>query len=128
QFFFAAVDFCFLHFDLLLFLNLLHLHLLSDHLLLHDVGLDVISLVGLRLLPLGDFQVLRFLDLEIALRFSLLCQRQGLGQHAFLIGLGLGHGGLPLRQCTLDGGIAIGFGGGNVGVALDASNVGLAHV
>ena len=67
QFLLAAVDFRFLHFDLLFFLDLLHLHLLSDDLLLHDVGLDVVGFVSLRLLALGDFEVLRSLDLEIAL-------------------------------------------------------------
>ena len=60
--------------------------------LLHDVGLDVIGLIGLRLLALGDFQILRFLDFQIALRFRLLGQRQRLRQHAFLIGLCLGYG------------------------------------
>ena len=49
----AAHDFGFLHLDLLLFLDLLHLHLLGDDLLLHDVGLDLVGLVGLRLLPLA---------------------------------------------------------------------------
>src|SRR2546430_1430401 len=34
-------------------------------------SLDVISLVGLRLLPLGDFEELRPLDFEIALRLGL---------------------------------------------------------
>ena len=67
QFFFAAVDFRVLHLDLSFFLDLLHLHLFRNHLLLHDVGLNVVSLVGLRLLFLRDFQVLRFLDFEIAL-------------------------------------------------------------
>ena len=33
-----------------------------------------------------------------------------------------------MRQGALDGGVAIGFGGGDVGVALDAGDVGLAHV
>jgi hypothetical protein len=52
QLFLAAIDLGLLHLDLLLFLDLLHLHLLGDHLLLHDVGLDVVSFVGLRLLAL----------------------------------------------------------------------------
>src|SRR5207248_10015654 len=46
QFFLTAINFRFLNFDLLFFLNLLHLHLLSDDLLLHDIGLNVIRLVG----------------------------------------------------------------------------------
>ena len=74
QFLFTAIDLRFLHFDLLLFLDLLHFHLLSYNLLLHDVGLDVIGLVGLRLLALGDFKELGFLHFEIALRFGLLGQ------------------------------------------------------
>ena len=75
QFFLAAVDFGFLHLDLLLLLDLLHLDLLGDDLLLHDVGLDVVRLVGLRLLTFRDFEVLRFLDFQVALRFGLLGQR-----------------------------------------------------
>jgi len=119
QFFLAPINFRLLHLDLLLLLDLLHLHLLSNHLLLHDVGLDVISLVGLRLLTLGDFEVLRFLDLQVALRFRLLAQRQRFRQHALLIGLGLGYCRFPLRQRALDRRIAVGFCRGNVGVALE---------
>ena len=96
QFFLAAVDFGFLHFDLLLFFDLLHLHLLGDDLLLHDVGLDVIGFVSLRLLPLGNFDVLRLLDFKIALRFRLLRQGQRFCQNPFLIGLRLCNRGLTL--------------------------------
>ena len=42
--------------------------------------------------------------------------------------MGTGNRGLPLSQRTLDGGIAIGFCRGHVGIALDARDVGLAHV
>ena len=87
QFFLAAIDFGLLHLDLSFFLDLLHAHALGNHLLLHDVRLDVVRLVGLRLLLLGDFEVLRFLDLEVALRFGLLGLRQRFRQHAFLVGL-----------------------------------------
>ena len=83
----AAQDFCFLHLDLLLLLDLLHLHLLRHDLLLHDVGLDLVGLVGLRLLPLDGSLVLRLLHVEVALRLGLLGQRQRLGQHALLVGL-----------------------------------------
>ena len=40
-------------------------------LLLHDVGLDVVGLVGLGLLLLDQLRIRRFLDLKIALRFRL---------------------------------------------------------
>src|SRR5438477_11939316 len=123
----AARDLRFLYFHLLFFLDLLNLHLLSDDLLLHDVGLYVIGLIGLRLLPLGDFEELCPLDFEIALRLGLFGQGKRLRKHAVLILLRLGYRGLPLRQCPSDGGIAISFGGSNVGLALDASNVGPAH-
>src|SRR6266853_579220 len=46
----AALDFRFLHLNLRFFLDLLHLHRLGYQLLLHDAGLDVVCLVGLRLL------------------------------------------------------------------------------
>ncbi|MGH9536663.1 MAG: hypothetical protein ACRD3H_01995, partial [Terriglobales bacterium] len=72
QLFLAAVDFGFLNLDLLFFFDLLYLHLLGDDLLLHDVGLDVIGFVGLGLLALGDFDVLCFLDFEVAGCFRLL--------------------------------------------------------
>src|SRR5207244_1247428 len=128
QFFLAARDLRFLYFHLLFFLDLLHLHLLSDDLLLHDVGLYVIGLIGLRLLPLGDFEELCPLDFEITLRLGLFGQGKRLGLYVVLIRLRLGYRGFALRQCPSDGGIAISFGGSNVGIALDASNVGPAHV
>ena len=128
QFFFAAVNFGFLHFHLLLFLDLLHLHLLCHNLLLHDVGLDVIRLIGLCLLTFGDFQKLRSLDFQVALRFRLLGQRQSLRQHTLLVGLRFGDSRFPLRQRALDRGVAVSFCGSNVGIALDASHVRLAHV
>ena len=89
QFFLAAIDFGLLHLDLPFFLDLPHAHALGDDLLLHDVGLNVVRLVGLRLLLLGDFEILRFLDLEVALRFGLLGLRQRFRQHSLLVGLRL---------------------------------------
>ena len=71
QFVFTAFDFRFLHLYLLLFLHLLYFHLFRDHLLLHHVGLDVISLIGLRLLLLGDLEVLRPLHFQVTLRLGL---------------------------------------------------------
>ena len=65
----------------------------ATHLLLHDVGLDLVGLVGLRLLLLDDLQVLGLLDVEVALRLGLLGLRQRLGEHALLVGLRLGDGG-----------------------------------
>ena len=82
-------DFGFLHLDLLFFLNLLNLHSLGDHRLLLNVGLDLISLIGLRLLLLNQLRVGSFFDLKIALCFGLLGLRERLGEHALLIGLGL---------------------------------------
>ena len=46
----VAQDFGLLHLDLRFLLDLLHLHLLGDDLLLHDVGLQLVGLVGLGLL------------------------------------------------------------------------------
>ena len=67
-----AQDFGFLHLDLVLFFDLADFHRLGDHLLLHDVGLDVVGLVGLRLLLLGQFEILRLLDFEIAVLLRLV--------------------------------------------------------
>ena len=53
----AAQDFGFLHLDLLLLLDLLNLDRFGDDLLLHDVRLDFVGLVGLRLLPLHRLEV-----------------------------------------------------------------------
>ena len=55
----AAHDLRFLHLDLLLALDLLDAHRLGDDLLLHDVGLDLVGLVGLRLLLLDGLEVVR---------------------------------------------------------------------
>src|SRR5438477_299086 len=122
QFFLAAIDFRFLHFDLLFFLDLHDLHLLSDNLLLHDVGLDVVGFVGLCLLLLGDFEILRLFDFEIALRFGLLGLGNSFREHALLIGLRLRNGRFAGGDRATNGGVAIGFGGGNVGIALDAGD------
>ncbi len=56
QFALAALDFGVLHEDLVLLLDLVDLDLFGDHLLLHDVGLDLVGLVGLRLLALQRFR------------------------------------------------------------------------
>jgi hypothetical protein len=63
----AAQNFRILHLDFVLFLHCRTLASSATHLLLHDVGLDVVGFVGLRLLLLDGFQVLRLLDFEIAL-------------------------------------------------------------
>ena len=52
----------------------------------------------------------------------------GLGRDAFLIGLCFGNCRSPRGFGTLDGDIAIGFGGGHFGIALDAGDVRAAHV
>ena len=124
----AAQDLGFLHLDLLLALDLLHAHRLGDDLLLHDVGLDLVGLVGLRLLLLDRLDVVGLLDLEVALRLGLLGLRQRLGEHALLVGLRLGDRRLAHRLGALDRRVALGFGGGDVGVALDARDVRPAHV
>ena len=69
-----------------------------------------------------------FLDLEVALRFGLLGLGERFGQHALLIGLRFGDRRFARCDGALDGGVALGFGGGYVGVALDAGDVGPAHV
>jgi len=92
QLFLMPQDLGLLHLDLLFFLDLLHLHRFRRHLLLHDVGLDLVRLVGLRLLPLGDFEIVRLLDLKIARGFGLLGLRKRLRQNTLLVGLRLGDG------------------------------------
>ena len=72
--------------------------------------------------------VLRLLDLEVALRFRLLGLRERFREHALLIGLRLGNRRFASRNGAPDGRVALGFGGGDVGIALDARDIGLAHV
>ena len=96
--------------------------------LLHDVGLDVVGFISLSLLPLGNFQVLGFLDFQVALRFGLLSHGERLRQHSFLIRVRLCYGSFALCQRTLYGSVAVSFGGGHVGIALDSGHVRLAHV
>ena len=62
------------------------------------------------------------------MRFGLRGLRQRFRQHAFLIGLGFGDGGGAHGFGALDCRVALGFGGGHIGVALDAGHVGPAHV
>ena len=52
QLLFIAQNLRLLHLDLALALHLLHLHLLGGHLLQHDVGLQLVGLVGRGLLLL----------------------------------------------------------------------------
>jgi hypothetical protein len=101
---------------------------LGAHLLQHDVGLDVVGFVRLRLLLLHHLQVSGFLDFQVALRLRLLGLRKRLGLHPLLVRLGLGHGGFPRCHRPPDGGIAVGFGGGHIGIALDPRHVRPAHV
>ena len=82
----------------------------------------------MRFLLLDGLDVVRLLDVEVALRFRLLGLRQRLGEHALLVGLRLGDRRLAHRFGALDRGVAVGFGRGHVGVALDARDVGPAHV
>ena len=62
------------------------------------------------------------------MRFGLLGLRSGFGQHALLIGLRLGDGGFARGFGALDGGVALGFGRGHIGIALDARDIGPAHI
>src|SRR6266576_3691905 len=128
EFLLATIDLGFLHLDLAFFLHLLHPHAFGDHLLLHDVCLDVVRLVSLRLLLLGNFEVLRFLDLQIALRLGLLGLRQRFGQYPFLVGLRLRNRSFASRGGPLDGSVSLRFHRSHVRVALDARYVRLAHV
>ena len=120
QFFLAAIDFRFLYFDLLFFFDLHDLHLLGDDLLLHDVGLDVVRFVGLRLLLLGDFEYCAFLISRSRCASACLAWKRS-GPYAPLIGL---------RLATADRAAPRAgwryhdrLSGGNVGVALDACDV-----
>ena len=82
-----ALDFSVLHQNRLLTLHLLNLDLFHHHLLLHNVGPDLVGLVGLGLLPLDSFEVLGLLDLPVALGFGLFGEGKGLGKDAFLVSL-----------------------------------------
>src|ERR1019366_8621648 len=128
QFLLATQDFGLLHLHLLLFFDLLDLHSLGGHLLLHDIGLDLVRFVGLRLLAFYQFVVGRFLHFEIALRLGLPRQGSRFSRDALLVGLRLGDGRFPQRNGAPDGGGAFRFGGGDVGVALDARHVWPPHV
>src|SRR5262249_9575884 len=77
----AALDFGLLHQYLVFLFHLVNDDLFGADLLLHDVGLDLIGFIRLRLLALHAFQILGLLDFEIALRFGLLGLRQRLGDH-----------------------------------------------
>src|SRR6185437_4649231 len=124
----VARNFSFLHFGLLLALNELDLYLLSDDLLLLDVLLDLICLVGLSLLLFDHLGVFGSFHFQITRCFCLFGLRKCLCQHTFLIGLGAGDGGCALRFGFFDSRVAFSFGGGNVGIALDAGDVRAAHV
>src|SRR6202040_2542693 len=76
---FAARNFGFLHLYLRFAFDLLDADGFHDHLLLLDVGFDFVGFVGLRLRALGGFEVLGFLNVEVAFRFRLLGQRGGFG-------------------------------------------------
>ena len=76
----------------MLLFHLVNGNFLGAHALLHDVGLDLVSLIGLRLLPLDILKVLGLLDFQIALRFGLLGLRQRLGQDARLVCVRFGDG------------------------------------
>ena len=128
QFLFVAHNLGFLNLDFVLFLDLLDFHCLRHHLLLHDVGLNVVGLVRLRLLLFNRFLILRFLDLEIALRLGLLGGGKRFCKHSLLVRLGPGDGSRARCFGPLDGGVTLGFGGGDVGIAFDANHVGPAHV
>ena len=128
QFVLAALDFRLRHFDLLFLLHLLDLHLFKDHLLLHDIGLDVVGLVGLRLLLLGGFEIQRSLHFQIAGGFGLFGLRQCFREHAFLVRLGSGDSGCARSFGALDGGIAFGLGSGDIRIALDARDIRTSHI
>jgi len=121
-------DFGLLHLHLLFLLDLLDLDEFGDHLLLHDVGLQFVGLVGLRLLAARLLGVLRFLDGKVALRLGLLAQRSGLRDDAILVGRGLGDGGLAQRVGAANRGVALGFGRGYLRIALDPRDIGPSHV
>src|SRR4029077_3798229 len=128
EFAFTAIDFGVLNFDLSFALDLLNAHLLEYHGLLLAIGFDLVSLVGLRLGLLADFQIVGFFDVQVALGFGLLGQRSSFGGNALLVGLGFGDGGGASAFGAFDGDVAIGFGGGYFGVALDAGDVRASHV
>ena len=54
--------------------------------------------------------------------------RGGLGGHPLLIGLRFGDGRFAQRDRPPDGSVALGFGGGDVGIALDARDIRTPHI
>src|SRR5262249_53514086 len=70
----------------------------------------------------------RLLHFEVALRFRLFGLRERLGEHALLIGLGFGNRRFARCLGALDRRIALGFSRRYVRIALDAGNVGAAHI
>src|SRR5579883_516830 len=123
EFAFAPGNFGFLDFDLGFAFDLLDADGFRDHLLLFDVGFDFVGFIGLRLGALGGFQEAGFLDVEIALGFGLLGEGSGFRGDALLVRLGFRHGGGASGFGALDGNVALGFGGGNLRVALDAGDI-----
>ena len=102
QFALAALDFRVLHLDLLFALYPLDAHLLGDYLLLHDVGLDIIGLVGGGLLLAHSRHVVGPLQFEVALGFGLLGRRRRFRHDALLVGLRPGDRRFAHRLGALD--------------------------
>src|SRR5208282_3894832 len=128
KFAFAAGDFGFLDLDLRFALDLLDADLLEHDGLLLAIGFDFVGLVGLRLGLFAGLEVVGLLDVEVAFGFGLPSHGSGFGGDALLVRLRFGDGGGTRGFGTLYGDVAIGFGGGHFGVALDAGDVRAAHV
>ncbi len=124
----ASLDLQFLDANLLLALDLVNLDLLGDDLLLRLVRGDVVRLLGGGSLRAHGDLVLGLFHLEVASGFRLSGLRGRLRDHTLLISLRLGDGRFAHRHRAADGRVTLGFGLGDVRLALDARNVWTAHV
>ena len=77
---------------------------------------------------LVDSRYCGLLDFQIADALGLFRREKSFRQHPLLIGLRLGDCGRASRFGPLDHRVALGFGRGDIGIALDARDIGTAHV
>ena len=129
QFVFAAQDFRFLHLDLAVLSPPVDLHFLGDNLLLHDVGLDLVGLVGLRLLLLHEFPgtAAFLISRSRCASACLACESVSASTRSWSA-CALATADSRDRFGAFDRGVAFGFRRGHVGIALDARDVRAAHV
>src|SRR5262249_37621152 len=109
QLLFAALDLGLLNGDFPLLLDLFDLGLFGDDALLLDVGLDLVRLVGLRLLDLHGRLIVGLLDLEVPESFGLFRLTRRLRDHLLLLGLRGGDAGIALGLGAADRDVTVGL-------------------